>query len=339
MKKWAAVKAFAAASVLMFGSVSVSNAETFYVPKVPKGLTGTAAASVQAAVDAAVSGVDEIVVVNGTQAGAEISKSVTIRGLTKNGRRMATIGVSRKVPGPTVLTDAGVRTAGFVLLQGSEGTTIQDLKFKKLDLPIYGNGADQIRIANCEITKPVQGITVWDGSNWVITGNIIKDLMTKGGGGLGIALGSRDKTSASNSVTLNSVYGKLTISKADLGLFIGAGIALIADVGTGIAPDLSGAQGTSNIVDVTARPTESKTTGDPLICGIMLNQLGDDPMSGCFVHDNTFAATNFGKTKYQKLEKPDGIETCNNTFPAALTLLSSEEGSPYTRSLLSVRPL
>lgn len=350
MKKWASCKASAAALLLVLGCASASYAdlekETFYVPKVPRGAVGTPAATIQGAVDLAKAG-DEIIVVSGTHAGAiiENKKDLTIRGLLRNGRRTVTIGLSRKIAVPTVETDAGPLTAGFILRSGSERTTIRDLKFKGVALPIYGRGASDVTIENCEIARPVQGITVWDGSRWVIQGNIIKDLLTKGGGGLGIVIGSRDAEAAENRIVQNKVYGRLRILKTDLGRFIGAGLALIADVGANqnagvlLVPDLYGTVSTSNIIDVTARPAESRTTQDPYLCGVMLNQLGDDdPMSGCFVRDNGFFATNFGKTKYHKLEKPDGIENCNNIFEDGLKTLDAQEDAPVLRNALSVRP-
>jgi hypothetical protein len=350
MKKWAACMASAAALLLVLGCASASYAdiekETFYVPKLPRGAVGTPAATIQGAVDLAKEG-DEIIVVSGIQAGATIAnkKNLTIRGLLKNGRRSATIGFSRKVPVPAVQTDVGPLTAGFILLPGSEGTTIQDLKFRGLALPVYGAGASEVTIENCEIAKPVQGITVWDGSGWLIQDNIIKDLMTKGGGGLGIVIGSRDAEAGKNEIVQNKVYGRISIQRTDVGRFIAAGLALIADVGANqnpgllLVPDVHGTQSTSNIIDVTARPAESRTTQDPYLCGVMLNQLGDDdPMSGCFIRDNGFFATNFGKTKYHKLEKPDGIENCNNIFEDGLKTLNAEEEAPVARNALSVRP-
>ncbi|MCU0589821.1 MAG: hypothetical protein MUF52_16930 [Syntrophobacteraceae bacterium] len=343
MEKRLARGVFAAALLLIYGSASIVLAETLYVPKVPRGWVGTAVPTLQAAVSLAADG-DEIVIVSGAHAGAEIVKRLTIRGLLKNGRKMASISTGRGGLPPVAHTDVGPLTAGLILRPGSEGTVIRDLKFARLDLPIYGAGASEVSVLNCEIAKPVQGITVWDGGGWTVEGNVIRDLVTKGGGGLGIVIGSREAGAVGNELIGNRVHGRLTIAKRDVGRFIGAGLALIAEVGADKAsgirllPEVAETLSAANTIDVTARPAESKTTRDPYFCGIMLNQLNDEPLSGCYIHDNRFASTFFGRTVYRILENPEGVDNCYNVITNGTSLLAGEIDVPPRSATLPVRP-
>ncbi len=64
---------------------------------------------------------------------------------------------------------------GFRLYPGSDGATISHFTFQGVELPIYSNsGVDDVTVEHNKIYDAVQGISNWDGNNWVIRHNVIK---------------------------------------------------------------------------------------------------------------------------------------------------------------------
>ena len=167
--------------------------------------------TIQDAVDAATGG-DTIVVAAGNWFGATVDKSLEIRG-----------------EGGAVIDDGpphGPWKDGFRLVPGSSGATISHFTFQGLDLPIYGWGPDDVTIEHNKIYDTMQGITNWDGDNWVIKHNIIEGIEVRhNGGGIGIAVGSRGSPVSGNIVAHNKIVAEIPDDHA----FSVGGILLCTD--------------------------------------------------------------------------------------------------------------
>lgn len=149
--------------------------------------------TIQDAVDAATGG-DTIVVAAGNWFGATVDKSLEIRG-----------------EGGAVIDDGpphGPWKDGFRLVSGSSGATISHFTFEGLGLPIYGWGPDDVTVEHNKIYDTTQGITNWDGDNWVIRHNVIEGIaVSHNGGGIGIAVGSRGDDVSGNIIAHNKIVG------------------------------------------------------------------------------------------------------------------------------------
>lgn len=173
--------------------------------------------NIQDAIDAASDG-DTIVVARGTYAGATVDKAVVIRG---EGRAVINSGPAY-----------GPYTTGFqfpVDGQGS-GATISHFRFETVDLPVYSRGANDVTVEHCTMISPLQGISNWGGDGWNISHNVIKDLHTSSGGGIGIFIGSRDGSTANYTlVAHNKITGQIVVPDDDCGGYSGPGICLMSD--------------------------------------------------------------------------------------------------------------
>ena len=130
--------------------------------------------TIQAAIDSSlVIDGDRIMVEPGQHAGALVSKSVEIKG---EGGAAITSGPAH----PSGLVQ------GFRLMAGSDGATISHLTFTDVDLAIMnGESASDITVTQSTFVNTVQAISNWRGSGWEISHNIITDLRTRCGGGIG----------------------------------------------------------------------------------------------------------------------------------------------------------
>jgi len=105
--------------------------------------------------------------------GAEVDKSVVIKG--EEG---------------TIINDGPLHPAGltygFRLLAGSDGAVFSHLTFTT-DLSIMnGEAADDVKVIHCTFLNAIQAVSNWRGSGWEISHNTIEDLRTRSGGGIGI---------------------------------------------------------------------------------------------------------------------------------------------------------
>ena len=151
-------------------------------------------ATIQAAIDDADTIAGHTIVVGaGNWFGATVDKAVEIRG-----------------KGGAVIDDGpshGSWMCGFKLISGSSGATISHFTFQVVELPIYGLDVDDVTVEHNKIYDTVQGITNWDGNNWVIKHNVIKWIYATTGGGIGIAFGSRNSPVSGNVVAHNKIVG------------------------------------------------------------------------------------------------------------------------------------
>src|SRR3989344_2051377 len=167
--------------------------------------------------DAAVLDGDTIVVGSGNHAGALVDKLVEIRG-----------------EGQAVIDSGPVHGSGLIqgfrLLTGSDGSTFSHLTINT-DLAIMnGNAANEVTVTQCSFNGTIQAISNWRGSGWEITHNVITNLRTRCGGGIGILVG--DYTGGivtDNVISHNKISGTLNVSGGDCGGYNGSGIVLFAD--------------------------------------------------------------------------------------------------------------
>jgi len=175
-------------------------------------------ATIQEAIDdLSVMDGDTIRVGPGNFAGAEVTKSVTIRG---EGHAVIDSGP---------MHPAGL-SQGFRLLAGSDGAVISHLRFE-VDLAIMNGAAvDDVTVAHCTFANTIQGISNWRGSGWEISHNDIIDLRTRGGGGIGILVADYSGgVVTDNVVSHNKITGVLHVAPGDGGGYNGTGIVLYAD--------------------------------------------------------------------------------------------------------------
>lgn len=100
---------------------------------------------------------------------------------------------------------------GFKLVSGSSGATISHFTFQGVELPIYGWGPDDVTIEHNKIYDTGQGITNWDGDNWVIRHNVIEGIAVfHNGGGIGIAVGSRGDDVSGNIIAHNRIVAHIS---------------------------------------------------------------------------------------------------------------------------------
>ena len=160
---------------------------------------------------------DTIFVGPGEFAGTFVSKSVEIKGVDG-----ATINTGPMHP-------AGL-SMGFRLLAGSDGATISHLTFTT-DLSIMnGEAVNDVTVTHCTFLDSIQAISNWSGSGWEISHNLIRDLRTINGGGIGILVADRAGGEVlDNVVSHNKIHGTLHVGENDGGGYDGSGIVLYAD--------------------------------------------------------------------------------------------------------------
>ena len=198
-------------STIAFAVPLVSAQDTWYVP----GDFST----IQDAIDSvSVDDGDTILVGSGNWFGAVVDKSVEIRG--EDGAVID--------DGPT----HGSWKDGFRLYPGSDGATISHFTFVEIELPIYGWGIDDVTVKHNKIYDTMQGITNWDGNNWVIKQNVIEGIVELGSGGIGICVGSRNSDVSGNVVAHNEIVADIP----DDHIFSVGGILLCADKRYGFEP-------------------------------------------------------------------------------------------------------
>lgn len=147
--------------------------------------------TIQDAVTAAEDG-DKIIVGAGEWYGAEVDKAVEIKG--EDGAVI--------VDGP-VLT--GNLKQGFWIT--SDGATISHFTFE-VEFPVFAASVDDVTVEHNVMIDPIQGVTNWYGSSWVIRHNVVIGLWDFSGGGLGIFIGAKvDYPARDNLVAFNKITG------------------------------------------------------------------------------------------------------------------------------------
>lgn len=174
--------------------------------------------TIQAAIDSSlvITG-DKIRLGPGSHAGALVTKSVEIKG---EGGAIINAGPAH---------GSGL-SQGFRLMGGGDGATISHLTFTT-DLSIMNGAAvDSVTVTQCTFHNSIQAISNWGGSEWEISHNVITDLRTRSGGGIGILVADyTGGTVQDNVVSHNKISGTLHVHPDDGGGYCGTGIVLYAD--------------------------------------------------------------------------------------------------------------
>jgi hypothetical protein len=245
-------------------------------------------ATIQDAIDSSsVLDGDKIMVGAGSHAGAIVTKIVEIKG------ESGAVINSGPFPWP------GVRTfmAGFLFTGNGAGSgaTISHLRFDTVEFPVFSRGADDVTVEHCQLNNPIQGVTNWAGSGWSISHNVIIDLRTANGGGIGIICADRTAVSqgVNNSIiSHNNVMGTLHVDPNDGGGYDGSGIVLYADFRWGfpgaveiahnriVKNKVSLVSDTPSVVDVVAIELTEANDPDPFTNVIHDNSVGFNDLRG-----------------------------------------------------------
>ena len=257
-------------------------------------------ATIQDAInDSAVMAGDTIRVGPGNFAGAEVTKSVTIKG---SGHAVIDSGP---------MHPAGL-SQGFRLLAGSDGATISHLTFE-VDLAIMNSTAvNDVTVTHCRFNNTIQAVSNWAGSGWEISHNTITDLRTRNGGGIGILVADRSGgVVEDNVVSHNTIAGTLFVDPSDGGGYNGSGIVLYADFRWGMA----GAQEISNNRVVKNKVSLVSDTPDVVdVAAFELTDSRDDISAVPFpvIFDNSIGFNDFRGTALQITLTPEELAGCND---------------------------
>ena len=256
-------------------------------------------AAVQDAIDSSlVMDGDTIMIGPGQHAGASLTKGVEIKG-----------------EGGAVINDGPAHPAGlsqgFRLMAGSGGATISHLQFE-VDLAIMnGEAIDDVTVDHCTFNNTIQAISNWRGSGWQISHNVITDLRTRNGGGIGILIADyTGGTVQDNIVSHNKIAGILHVDPQDGGGYNGSGIVLYADFRWGRA----GAQSIS--YNRVVKNKVSLVSDTPEVVDVAAFELTDsrddieaDPYPVIF--DNTIGFNDCRGTALQMVITPTELEDEN----------------------------
>lgn len=254
MKRTKIVLVIACALVICVGFWSKGMCLTWNVP-------GDFAAIQEAIDSASVNEGDTIQVGPGQHAGALLTKAVEIKG--EGGAVINT--------GP--MHPAGL-SQGFRMMAGSSGATISHLRFE-VDLAIMNGAAvGDVTVEHCTFANTIQAVSNWAGNRWNINHNVIIDLRTRNGGGIGILVADRfGGIVKDNVVSHNKITGTLHVWENDGGGYDGTGIVLYADFRWGMA---GAAEISSNRVVKNKISLVSDTPAKVDVCAIELTDTRAD---------------------------------------------------------------
>lgn len=289
---------FAFLAILILGiatSVHAATGSTLCVPDAAIDLKCDAGyATITDALAAAFDG-DTILVGAGSHAGAELDKSVEIKGL------------------PGAFIDSGPMhpvglSYGFRLLTGSDGAVISHLTFST-DLAIMnGDAVNDVEIAHNTFLNSLQAVSNWGGDGWYIHHNEIIDLRTWNGGGIGILIADYTGNEANNNIVSNNkIYGTLHVDPADSGGYAGSGIVLYSDHRWGrLGGVISG-----NLIQ---RNSISLVSDTPLVVDVYAFELTQTSLvliPGTEIFDNIIKFNDFRGTTNQLQISPAELEDYN----------------------------
>jgi hypothetical protein len=238
----------------------------------------------------------------GNFAGAFVTKSVEIKG----------IGGAVIDSGPA---HSSGQFQGFRLMAGSAGTIISHLTFT-VDLAIMNGGAvGNVTVSHCTFLDTVQAISNWRGNGWEISHNVITDLQTSCGGGIGIFIG--DYTGGvveDNVVSHNKISGVLHVGgwyedpSQEQGGYAGSGIVLYADFrdGSAGAAEISKNRVVNNKVSLV-----SDTPGLVDVVAIELTDTRDDPTK-LVISGNAIGFNDMRGTTDQLVLTPEALSDVNS---------------------------
>jgi len=181
-----------------------------------------------------------------------------------------------------------------------------------VDLAIMNGGSvNNVSVDHCTFKNAIQAVSNWSGNGWQISHNVITDLRTRNGGGIGILVADRlGGIVQDNVVSHNRISGTLNVDPNDGGGYCGTGIVIYADFRWGMA----GAYEIS--FNRVVKNKVSLKSDTPLIVPVVafeLTDTRDDPMLGCnVIHDNAIGFNDFRGTETQIALTPDELVDCNS---------------------------
>ncbi|MHC4172583.1 MAG: right-handed parallel beta-helix repeat-containing protein [Planctomycetota bacterium] len=260
-------------------------------------------ATIQEAIDdGAVLPGDKIIVGPGNHAGAVVTKAVEIKGqagaVINSGPLLTTY-----EPCGTIVLNIGFQF-GFVGDPPGSGATISQLKFENVAFPVFSRGADDVTVTQCVMEDPIQGVTNWSGSRWEISHNVITDLRSANGGGIGIFVGdSSGGIVSDNVVSHNTISGTLHVAPCDGGGYDGTGIVLFADWRYG----RSGALAIE--YNRVVKNKVGLTSDNPGVVNVHALELTEHTNpGGIVIHDNAIGFNDFRGTASQIFLSPSGLD-------------------------------
>jgi hypothetical protein len=153
--------------------------------------------------------------------------------------------------------------------------------------------ANDVTVTQSTFLGAVQAVSNWRGSGWEISHNIITDLRTQCGGGIGILIADANGGLVSdNVVSHNRISGTLYVSDGDCGGYNGSGIVLYADFrwnreGTDaisfnrvVKNKISLVSDTPAVVDIAAIELTEASAPESAVAFISSNSIGFNDMRG-----------------------------------------------------------
>ncbi len=263
-------------------------------------------ATIQDAIDSpGVSAGDTIRVSPGNHSGALVTKEVEIKG-----------------QGGAVIIDGPIHKSGLIqgfrLEAGSDGATISHLGFT-VDLAIMNGAAiNDVSVHHCTFTKAIQAVSNWRGSGWQISHNVINDLRTQCGGGIGILIADLEGGIVQdNVVSHNTITGTMYVSAGDCGGYNGSGIVLYAD----FRWDREGTEAiknnhvVKNKVSLVAQEDPEDPPSDPIdVVAFELTDTRDDINAEPYpvIFDNAIGFNDWRGTVLQEVLTPLDLENYND---------------------------
>ncbi len=234
-----------------------------------------------------------ILVGPGSHAGATVTKPVEIKG---EGGAVINSGPVL-YPGDPF----GDLAAGFYFPSSGAGAgaIISHLRFEIVEFPIMSSSTDNVTINHCTLANPLQGISNWMGSGWQISHNVITDLRSANGGGIGIFIGDYKAIEGGitgNVVSHNKITGTLHVWENDGGGYSGSGIEIYAD----FRWEGAGAEAIKNnrvVKNKVSLVSDTPTVVDVVAIG--LTDTRDDPELDPVVFDNAIGFNDFRGTESQ----------------------------------------
>ena len=173
-----------------------------------------------------------------------------------------------------------------------------------------GNAANEITVTQCSFNNTIQAISNWRGSGWEITHNVITNLRTRCGGGIGILVG--DYTGGivtDNVISHNKISGTLNVSGGDCGGYNGSGIVLFADFrwGAGGAESIEFNRVVKNNIALT-----SNTPTLVNFAAIELTDTRDDNSLDPVIVENGIGFNDLRGAAIQMVLTPDGLDNPTN---------------------------
>lgn len=258
---------------------------------------------------------DTIIVGPGNHFGAFIDKAVEIKGedgaVIDSGPLLTTY-----QPCGTIVLDTGFFFTGG---GAGSGATINHLKFVGPAFPVFSRGADDVTVTQCTMVNPIQGITNWSGNAWEISHNVITDLRSANGGGIGILVGVPQVvqgTVCDNIVSHNKISGTLHVSLCDSGGYCGTGIVLFADF-------RDGASGPKEVMKTrVVKNNVSLVSDNPDVVNVVAIELTEHgtieagwpatPPDPHAIHDNVVGFNDLRGTVWQIALSPENLDEVND---------------------------